>query len=191
MASREIVLITGNPGKLAELQVVFPPEVGLDYEKLDIEEIQGEGDSRKIVDDKLRRAYEAIGKPVIVEDVSAELVALNGLPGPFVKFFERPKKEGGLGKGGLYILLLGHDDKRATIRCTMGYFDGQADPVIVEGVTHGTIVEPRGENGFGFDSCFVPDGHTRTQAEMTPEEKNQISYRYLAAKALTEALFPV
>lgn len=70
---REIVLVTGNPGKLRELQAIFPSDIGLSSKALDIVEIQGE--SHDIVSDKLERAYQQVGKPVIVEDVSAELSA--------------------------------------------------------------------------------------------------------------------
>lgn len=176
----QITLITGNPGKLAELQAIFPPEMELTYRKLDITEIQGE--PQEIVADKLQRAYDAIKGPVIVEDVSAELACQNGLPGPYIKYYEKK-----LGQGALWHLAEHADDKSVTIRCTMGYFDGHTN-TIEEGVVNGTVVPPRGENGFGFDFVFVPDGQTRTTAEMTPEEKNEISWRALAARALADKL---
>lgn len=179
-----ITLVTGNLNKLAELQAIFPQEANLTHAKLDIAEIQGENaDPHEILEDKLRKAYAILKAPVIVEDVSAELNCLNGMPGPFVKFFEKK-----LGKAALWILAQHADDKGAHMRCTMGYYDGNRFEV-VDGVVEGTIVPPRGENGFGFDFVFVPDGHDRTTAEMTAEEKNQISWRALAARKLVERLF--
>lgn len=178
---KEAVLVTGNPNKLAELQAIFPSEIKLTIEDIDLTEIQSM-DPNEIVTDKLERAYAAIGKPVIVEDVSVELPALNGLPGPFIKYVEQS-----LGRGALHKLLLGHDDKRATIHCMLGYFDGN-NKTIVDGAVSGTIVEPRGEHGFGFDFVFVLDGEIRTTAEMSVEEKNRKSHRYLAVKTLADKL---
>lgn len=182
---KQITLVTGNPNKLAELQEIFPADVSLRIEELKIPELQEEEhEPHGIILDKVRQAYELVGGPVIVEDVSAELAAYGGFPGPYIKSAERR-----IGKHALWKLVQGQDDKRATIRCTMAYFDG-ADPIIVEGAVSGTIVEPRGDHGWGFDFCFMQDGETRTNAELQPGEKNGMSHRYLAVKALTEALFP-
>lgn len=181
-----ITLVTGNPNKLAELRAVFPAHIQLQHAKLDLPEIQGDtGDPTEILKDKLERAYKAVGGPVIVEDVSAELDCLNGLPGPFVKFFEQK-----LGVQALWILARHAEERGATIRCTMGYFDGTLQK-IVDGTVRGTIVPPRGGNGFGFDFVFMPDGHQRTTAEMTPEEKNSISWRGRAARALADQVAPI
>lgn len=177
----DIYLVTGNANKLAELQAIFPAQLELGSAQLDIPEIQSI-DPRTIVEDKLERAYEALKKPVIVEDVSAELDCLNGLPGPFIRYFEQK-----LGKYALWELAQHHDNRTATVRCTMGYFDG-ANKEIVDGAVRGTIVSPRGDHGWGFDFVFMPEGHTKTNSEMTQEEKNQISHRALAAKALAAHL---
>lgn len=180
----QITLVTGNLHKLTELQAIFPAEANLTHAKLDIDEIQGENaDPHEILEDKLKKAYAIVKAPVIVEDVSAELNCLNGLPGPFVKFFEKK-----LGKAALWILAQHAADKGATMRCVMGYYDGSRLEV-VDGAVAGTIVAPRGENGFGFDFVFVPEGHDRTTAEMTAAEKNKISWRGVAARELAARLF--
>jgi inosine triphosphate pyrophosphatase len=176
-----IVFVTGNPNKLQELEAIAPPELQFDAEKIDLDEIQ-DLDVRRIVEHKLRQAYATVKRPVIVEDVSAELVSLNGLPGPFIKFFEKQ-----LGRGALYTLSKVTDDA-VTIRCVAGYFDG-IRMLFGEGIVEGTITAPRGENGFGFDCVVVPnnqpDGRNRTVAEMSTEEKNAVSHR---AQALTNLL---
>lgn len=178
---KDIFLVTGNPGKLRELQAIFPSSLKLSAKDLDITEIQSM-DSHEILRDKLQRAYDIVACPVIAEDVSAELACLNGLPGPFMKFFENA-----LGKSALWDLAQHHDDRSATIRCVMGYYDG-TDFRIVEGVVTGEIVAPRGTEGFGFDYVFVPEGHTQTTAEMGLAAKNKISHRYLAASKLAKLL---
>lgn len=177
---QQITLVTGNPHKLAELQKVFPATLNLTSQKLDLDEIQSL-DLHEIVRHKLRQAYKVIQAPVIVEDISAELEKLNGLPGPFVKFFEER-----LGKGALYTLA---GEGRVKIVCSMGYFDGTYEH-IVDGVLEGNIVAPRGTEGFGFDFVLMPDGYDKTMSELGVNIKNTISHRFKAASLLVEALQP-
>jgi len=164
-----ITIVTGNANKLAEIQKITPAGLELTNQKIDVDEIQSL-DLHAIVEHKLRQAYGVVKGPVVVEDVSAGLASLNGLPGPFIKFFEQE-----LGRGALYRLTKATND-RITIRCSAGYYDGNT-MLFGEGIIEGTIVEPRGENGFGFDCVTMPDGYDRTMAEMTAEEKNSISHR--------------
>lgn len=174
-----IHVITGNPHKLRELQSIFPANLNLQSQKLDLDELQSL-DVQMILRHKLHQAYDLLKSPVLVEDVSAELENLNGLPGPFIKFFEQR-----LGNDALYTL--SSENTPVTIRCLMGYFDGKNEH-IVEGTLNGTIVAPRGEPIFGFDVVIVPDGYTQTMAELGPDVKNKISHRYLAAKQMAEYL---
>lgn len=173
-----ITLVTGNKHKLSELQKVFPPSMQLISQKLELVEIQSL-DLHEIVRHKLHQAYSLVKAPVIVEDVSAELEKLSGLPGPFVKFFEER-----LGKGSLYKLA---GEGKVKIICAMGYFDGATEH-IVDGVLEGTIVAPRDGEGFGFDFVLIPDGYDKTMSELGLEVKNTISHRYKAATAMVSGL---
>lgn len=175
-----ITLVTGNPSKLKELQALAPAGLTITARKLDLPEIQSL-DVHEVVEDKVRRAYAQIKGPVIVEDVSAALDELQGLPGPFFKFFEKA-----LGKRALLILAKSAEP-RATIRCVAAYYDGDV-MLFGEGIITGRVVEPRGERGFGFDFTVVPDGETRTMAELTMEEKNAISHRGQAMRHLLAQL---
>lgn len=176
-----LTFITGNPNKLRELKAVFPADVIIDYHTLDLEEIQGEADPRKIVEHKLQEAYQTLNRPVIVEDVSAGIESLHWLPGPFIKFFHKE-----LGSDALYKLSKDPMTDRVRAICTMGYTDGE-QTFIVEGTIYGRLSEPRGE-GFGFDSVFVPDGYDQTLAELGQDIKNTLSHRRLAADALVDTL---
>jgi len=175
-----ITLVTGNANKLRELQALVPDTLRIVAQSIDLPEIQNM-DVREIVEDKVRRAYEVIKAPVIVEDVSTGLDNLGGLPGPFFKFFE-----GTLGKRTLLVLSRVQEPK-VTIRCVAAYYDGD-QMLFGEGIIHGHAVEPRGENGFGFDFSVVPIGQTHTMAEMTLEEKNAISHRGQAFRDLLRQL---
>lgn len=178
---RQVYFVTGNTNKLRELQAILPDELNLQAQELDLPEIQSM-DSAEIVQDKLERAFAVIQKPVIVDDVAAELAHLNGLPGPFIKYFEKT-----LGKGALWQMVGHTDNHEVLISCTMGWYDGNRHR-IVRGEISGRVVPPRGENGFGFDFVFVPEGETRTVAEMSFEEKNKISHRAMAAQELVKLL---
>lgn len=181
-----ITLVTGNPDKLRELQAIaasLATRLEFTAQEVDLTEIQSL-DLQDIVADKLRWAYETVQQPVIVEDVAAELASLQGLPGPFIKFFEQK-----LGRDALYQLSKQPGDS-VVIRCVAGYYDGKT-MLFAEGVLSGTITAPRGDNGFGFDCVIVPDSQTgeqRTVAEMSDEDKNAISHRAKAFKLLLEQL---
>lgn len=176
---KTILLVTGNAHKLAEWQRMMPAEITLDSIDLDLEEIQSD-DPLEIITDKVKKAYLAAGKPVIIEDVSAGLDAWQGLPGPFIKFFLKK-----LGKDALYQLA-GDEQHTAVVSCSAAYYDG-THMYTTKGDVHGTIVAPRGES-FGFDSTFVPNGQVLTYAEMDPQAKDSLSHRSLAIRQLLEIL---
>lgn len=175
-----LTLVTGNPGKLKEWQRLLPSELEVEAADIDLDEIQSL-DLEAIVADKAQRAYERLGKPVLVEDVAAGLVRWGGLPGPFIKFFEHT-----LGLDALFQLAEKAGEP-AVVTCTIGYFDGSTTLTVRADVT-GTVVAPRGENGFGFDSCFVIDGQDKTYGEMSAGEKDRVSHRAQAVRKMAEQL---
>lgn len=177
---KHIYLVTGNPHKLKEWQQIIPKDIAMDIADVDLEELQSD-DAEEIVQDKARRAYEVVGKPVVVEDVSAGLEKLDGLPGPFIKFFNKR-----LGGDALYKLA-GNEEARATVSASIAYFDGR-DMLVVRADVPGKVVEPRTRDGFGFDITFVPEGETETFAEMTPAKKNSLSHRSKAIRMLLDKL---
>jgi inosine triphosphate pyrophosphatase len=174
-----ITFVTGNIKKLTELTAVLPAELDITHQKLDLDEIQSL-DLHEIIAHKLRQAYAAVHGPVMVEDISAGLASLNGLPGPFIKFYHQK-----LGEDALYKV--GQKDDTVTVQCTMGYYDGKKE-IIVDGIMRGTIVSPRGESAFGFDPVIQPEGYNKTLAELGPSIKNQISHRRKAVDAMVVAL---
>lgn len=175
----QIYLVTGNQNKLREWQALMPSSIRLESVDVDLPEIQSV-DAVEIVTDKVKRAYEAVGKPVVVEDVEAGLEKLNGLPGPLIKFFNAK-----LGNDSLYKLA-GKEGEKAKVACTIAYYDGHK-VMIARGEVNGTIVAPRGD-AYGFDVVFVPEGETETYAEMGPERKNALSHRSKAIKNFVEQI---
>lgn len=177
---KTITLVTGNKSKLAEWQRLMPAEFELKTADVDLPEIQSL-DLEEIIRDKVRRAYEQLKSPVIVEDVSAGLDNLGGLPGPFIKFFEKR-----LGMDALFQLASAAGDP-ATVYCSVAYYDGEK-LLTATGEVHGSVVPTRGEHGFGFDKNFVPAGQPRTYGEMSPAEKDSLSHRAQAVRALLPQL---
>ena len=161
---------------------ILPADSALELESLDVDipEIQSL-DMTEIITDKAHKAFAAANGPVIVEDISAGLDELNGLPGPFIKYFEQS-----LGKGALHRLA-SNDPTPATLTAVMAYYDG-ATQLIASSDLHGQVVSPRGGEGWGFDFCFVPDGYAKTFSEMGPEAKDKISHRSMAMRDLIQQI---
>lgn len=174
----KFTIVTGNKGKLEEFKRLIPSDIAYDHQAIELDEIQSM-DNTVIITAKVKAAYAVLQKPVLVEDVTAGLDELGGLPGPFIKFFEQQ-----LGLDALFKLR-GVTD--ATVCCTIGYYDGQK-LIIAKGTVYGQTAAPKGNNGFGFDACFVPNGQTKTYGQMEPAEKDAISHRSLAVADLLRQL---
>lgn len=181
--SKPIVFVTGNVKKLEEFVAILGKNFPLEIisKKIDLPEYQGEIDD--ICKNKCRAAVDLIKGPVIIEDTCLCFNAMNGLPGPYIKWFLDK-----LGPEGLYQMLNGWEDKTAEAVCTFAYCSGKLeDPVLLfQGKTQGTIVSPRGSRDFGWDSCFQPLDNDKTYAELPKEVKNKISHRSKALEKLKE-----
>lgn len=162
-----VTFITGNQNKADYLSKYLGHPV--DHVKLNLDEIQST-DLNEIVEHKVKQAYNLIKKPVIVEDVSLEFVSLGGLPGPFIKFFvEKVSFE-------VICSMIGNGlSRKATARCVFGYFDGQ-ELKLFEGHLDGKIAnKPSGNNGYGWDKIFIPQGYNVTRASLN-EDDDQKTY---------------
>lgn len=166
------VFITGNQHKADYLSRTLGME--LDHHKLDLDEIQS-ADPRVVLEHKVRQAYAILQRPVLVEDTSLSFVALDGLPGPFVKFFVDAKD----GLESMCRLLDGFSDRSAYASAIYGYYDGQQVRTFA-GRLDGVIAQhPRGEGGYGWDKIFEPVGYNGlTRAELSPED-DLASYRMI------------
>ena len=100
---------------------------------------------------------------------------MNGLPGALVSWFLDTLKPEGILK-----LLENQHNRKASVFTCIAYAD-KTGAFAFTGIINGEISSSlRGENGFGYDPIFIPEGHNKTYAEMTSDEKNQISMRKLA-----------
>ncbi|ONI85541.1 non-canonical purine NTP pyrophosphatase, RdgB/HAM1 family [Saccharothrix sp. ALI-22-I] len=136
---------------------------------------------------KARDAFAATGLPSVADDSGIAIDALNGMPGVL-----SARWSGSHGNDQANLdLVLGQlrdvpDDRRgAAFVCTAAFVAGPGTETVVRGEWRGTITrEPSGENGFGYDPIFRPEGHGVTSAELSPEEKDKLSHRGRALRLL-------
>lgn len=180
--AQDVYFVTGNKGKLSEIRAIIPSVKQLD---IDLDEIQ-EIDAKKVIEAKIKEAFKEgkvpQGAGIFVEDTSLYLDALNGLPGPLIKWFMKP-----VGNEGLYKMAQAFGKFGAKATSWIGYSSDGKNIHYFEGTIPGKIVAPRGTKGFGWDPIFEIQAGTaagKTFAEMDQTEKNEYSMRGMAAKAL-------
>lgn len=175
MSKPTLHLVTGNPNKLREFEEILKRK--LETVKIDLPELQGTPD--EIALEKARLAYEQTGKPCIIEDTALCFNALDGMPGPYIKWFMKDLAK-------LPKMLDSFDDKSGSAICTICVAFSPTNRIIYKGVTHGRIVPPRGDGGFGWDPIFQPDDYDETFAEMDAQTKNAVSHRRKAIEAMKD-----
>jgi XTP/dITP diphosphohydrolase len=190
----DVLLATRNPGKLAEMRRLvdaagikglrvlgladvpeFPeaPETGATFAETALA--------------KARDATAATGLAAVADDSGLAVDALNGMPGVLSA---RWAGRHGDDRANLELVLAQltdtPDERRgAAFVCAAALVVPGGQDVVVHGEWAGRLVrKPRGSNGFGYDPIFEPDGDTRTSAELTPDEKDALSHRGRAMRAL-------
>jgi len=165
-----------RPHKLDPLpdQIELPPETGTTFAQNALA--------------KARVAAGATGHPAIADDSGIEAAALNGAPGVWSARYagDDATDEENLAK--LLSEVPPDGDTRVAYVCAMAFVEPGGAEQVVHGRCEGRLThEPRGSGGFGYDPAFVPDdypGDERTMAELDPDEKDAISHRGRAARAL-------
>jgi len=194
----KLVLATGNPGKVREIQAMLGGRFDVvSQASLNIGE--AEEPHHTFVENalaKARHASRAARLPALADDSGLCVHALGGEPGVHSAYYaghEGSREErDARNNAKLVEQLRATPDHRAFYYCVLVVVQAPNDPtpVVADGEWHGEIVlEPRGGNGFGYDPVFVPDeGDGRTFAELTDEEKNAISHRGRAFRELGRLL---
>lgn len=129
-----------------------------------------------------RLSYSAHRRPLFVEDTALFINHLEGFPGTYASFVF-----GTLGLGGILRLMAYVDNRDAEFVSAVAYCDSQSEPMVFVGRLRGRIARRRaGRGGFGFDPIFIPTETNKTLAQMTLQEKCEVSHRALAIWALGE-----
>ncbi|MBW9216032.1 RdgB/HAM1 family non-canonical purine NTP pyrophosphatase [Mumia sp. zg.B53] len=202
MSARRVVLASHNPGKLVELRRILEPDVP-GIEVLGLDDI---GDFDEPVEDqptfegnallKARAAAKATGLPSLADDSGLCVDALNGMPGVLsARWSGKPQGDKRSADTRNNALLLDQladvpDERRgAEFRCAMALVLPSGAEVVELGVMRGRIQwEPTGDGGFGYDPLFAADGYDVSTAELTPSDKDAISHRGKALRAMVPHL---
>jgi XTP/dITP diphosphohydrolase len=192
----KVLLASRNAKKLAELRRILAPAlpeaevIGLD----DVEPYQEVPESGATFADnaliKAREGHRHTGLPTVADDSGLAVDALNGMPGVLSA---RWAGSHGNDDANLRLLLdqigdVPDDRLGAAFVCAVAYVDDRTE-IVTDGRMPGRLVRaPRGANGFGYDPIFAPAGSDRTSAEMAIDEKDAISHRGQALRALAQRL---
>lgn len=192
-----LVLATHNLDKRQELHQMLERELRSQIEILtlddiepaigDIEETGTTLEENALI--KARAVFEKTNIPSVADDTGLEVLELGGAPGVYSA---RYSGEGATYKSNIEKLLRelgGNPDRRATFTSVIAFIDESGNEFLFRGEIRGRIGwRANGTNGFGYDPIFLPEDGTKTFAEMTAEEKNEISHRGRALRKFTEYL---
>lgn len=190
---RKIVLSTDNKNKLREIREILEDLDVEIYGKSDIDGMDFEvvEDGETLYDNALKKARamaDRVDFAVLADDTGLFVNALGGEPGVHSARYASEHDD----KKNRQKLLKNLEDKKdrsAYFKTQIILIDEDKNIIPIEGVCPGKIsLEERGDNGFGYDSIFIPDRFEKTFAEMTHEEKNEISHRAKALKNLRDKL---
>jgi XTP/dITP diphosphohydrolase len=187
-----IVLASRNTGKLVELRRIL----GTDFELVplpddapEVEETGATFEENALL--KATSAALATGLPAVADDSGLAVDALNGMPGVLSARWSGRHGDDDANLDLVLGQVAGVPDDRlgAAFVCVAAVATPEGLERVVRGEVRGHLVrDRRGSNGFGYDPVFVPDGHDRTTAEMSSEEKDAISHRGRAFRSLADVL---
>ncbi len=192
----KLLVATRNPGKLAELRRMLADLPGVAVLGLgDVPDFPDAPETGATFAEnalaKARDAAEATGLPAVADDSGLTVDALNGMPGVLsARWAGRHGDDVANLELVLNQLADVPDERRgAAFVCAAALVLPGGDETVVHGEWRGALTRaPRGTNGFGYDPIFVPDGGTRTSAELSAAEKDAASHRGRALRALSPHL---
>ncbi|MBX8939042.1 ribonuclease PH [Enterococcus gilvus] len=188
---KTIVIATRNPGKAKEFAALFAEEGYQTKTLLDYPDLPDVEETGTTFEENARLKAETIAQilqqPVLADDSGLAVDALNGMPGIFSARFAGERKSDAANNAKLLHELTDVPDEKRTahFHCTLVFAAPQKDSLVVEADWDGRIGRiPKGDNGFGYDPLFIVPGFEKSSAELTSEEKNEISHRGMAVKEL-------
>ena len=192
--TKEIVLASGNPGKLREFRHMLEPSGYRVVPQSDYQVSEADEPYFTFVENALAKARHVArqtGKPALADDSGLCVNVLGGRPGVLSARYAGEPKSDDRNNALLIQELSGVADRTANYYCVLVYVRSPDDPqpVIADGRWFGKIIDhPKGTNGFGYDPYFWLPEFGKTAAELTPEEKNSHSHRGMALRSLLEKL---
>ena len=195
---QRVVVATGNAHKLTEIRAILSglPVRLVPMSDFDLPAPVEDGDSfeaNALI--KARACRDGTGLAALADDSGLEVDALDGRPGIFSARYAGPSATDAENNARLLAELaeVPHEDRTARYVCAAAYVSAEGEAHVVRGTLEGRIIdEARGSHGFGYDPYFIPRGGVgRTCAELDPAEKDAISHRGEAFRALRERIEPL
>lgn len=192
---RRLAVATRNEKKKRELLQILndlPVELVTLNDLPDMVEVEEDG--LTFADNAIKKASavaEQTGEYTMADDSGLEVDAIDGQPGVYSARFAGEPSNDEANNLKLISMMEGvpHEGRTARFRCVIALAAPDGRRATVEGACEGRIItEPRGDEGFGYDPLFVPDGYELTFAELSAEVKNQISHRGRALKEAREII---
>ena len=192
----KVVLASKNKHKLEEIskitekfdfELVLQSEIGVD---IDVEETGTTFEENSLL--KAKAVMEATGLPALADDSGIAVDALNGEPGVYSARYGFDESLDDWGR--LQLLLKNTENvpdgqRQAQFVCVISFVTPDGKVIQARGEIHGELTrQPAGENGFGYDPIFYYPPLGKTTAELSPEEKNQVSHRANALKLFYEKM---
>ncbi len=192
----QLIFATANRHKLEEVQAMFPASIVLK----NLSDIGFTGDIPETEPtlegnalQKARFIYQRFKQPCFADDTGLEVDALHGAPGVYsaryagINGSQEEKAKANMQK--LLHDLIGKENRKARFRTVIAHIDANGAEHLFEGIVDGTIIEKQiGNEGFGYDPIFLPDGYNQTFAQMNIGEKNKISHRARAFRKFAEMI---
>lgn len=192
--TQRLVLASNNAGKLKEFAQLLAP-IGFElHPQGEFNVPEADEPFATFVENALAKARHAArltGLPALADDSGVCVGALGGAPGVYSARFAGEPKSDERNNEKMIAQLAAHSDKSAYYYCVLVYVRHADDPqpIIADGVWRGQMIDtPRGAGGFGYDPHFLVPSLGKTAAELTSVEKNAISHRGQALRALVEKL---
>jgi XTP/dITP diphosphohydrolase len=187
----EIYLASQNQNKIEEIRACLPPKFKLiTLSKEDIgHEIEETGTTlEENACIKAEFVYKLKGGLVFSDDTGLEVDALNNAPGVYSARYSGLAHDSEANMNLLLVNLESQINRKAQFRTVFCLYNGK-DKFFFQGILAGQISHSKkGTNGFGYDPIFIPDGFTKTLAELSADKKNEISHRAMALKEMTAYL---
>lgn len=180
----KIIFATGNQNKVNEVRSVLPESI----EVVSLKEIgftqEIEETGTTLIENALLKArtiFEKYKLPVLAEDTGLEVDALNGAPGVYSARYAGTDCNSENNMQLLLSKLKDKSNRKAQFKTIAAYIDAQGKEHLFEGIIKGEIaLQKIGTDGFGYDPIFVPNAYTKSFAQMSKEEKSEISHRAIA-----------
>ena len=188
---QRIIFATNNANKVTEIQSAIGDWldiIPLKAAGIDIDIPEPHETIEANATEKSTTIHKLTGENVFSEDTGLEIEALNGEPGVHTAYYGGPERSAEKNNAKVLQRLGDNINRKARFRTIISLIYNDTEHLF-EGVTEGHIGQaPDGTQGFGYDPVFIPEGQTRSFAQMTLEEKNKYSHRRIAADKLVAFL---